>query len=144
MARAQMDARIFRQEFEASFEALSGRVYSNFERHVHVVDDLAENDDAEIYVGMDFNVNPMTAIIAQRREPDVLLVLDAIEVETSNTTELAQELRRLEPRTQFIYVGTRSGPEAELAASQQLPFYVVSSGEVYCCLRGEEGEEEQV
>lgn len=64
-ARAEMDERIFRQEFEASFETIEGRVYRNF-------DDSADGNvrpchylGGDIVVGMDFNVDPMTAVLGQ-------------------------------------------------------------------------------
>ncbi|HEV7662898.1 MAG TPA: glycosyltransferase [Chloroflexota bacterium] len=43
---------------------------------------------------------------------------------------VAQALRRLEPETEFLYVGTRDGPESALAAAQGLPFAGVSSGKL--------------
>jgi UDP-N-acetylglucosamine--N-acetylmuramyl-(pentapeptide) pyrophosphoryl-undecaprenol N-acetylglucosamine transferase len=41
---------------------------------------------------------------------------------------VAQALRRLEPSVQLLYVGTRDGPEAALAAAQSLPFRGVHAG----------------
>ncbi len=43
---------------------------------------------------------------------------------------VAQAVRRLRPGTQFLYVGTRQGPEAALAAAQGLPFAWVSTGKL--------------
>jgi UDP-N-acetylglucosamine--N-acetylmuramyl-(pentapeptide) pyrophosphoryl-undecaprenol N-acetylglucosamine transferase len=43
---------------------------------------------------------------------------------------VAQALRRLEPRVEFLYVGTRGGPEAELAAAEGIPFAGVSTGKL--------------
>lgn len=43
---------------------------------------------------------------------------------------VAQALRRIDPATEFLYVGTRDGPEAALAAAQGLPFAGVSSGKL--------------
>ena len=56
-ARRELDPRIFRQEYEASFETLQGRVYSNFHRDLNVSD--VEDVCGDVLVGMDFNVNPM-------------------------------------------------------------------------------------
>jgi UDP-N-acetylglucosamine--N-acetylmuramyl-(pentapeptide) pyrophosphoryl-undecaprenol N-acetylglucosamine transferase len=41
---------------------------------------------------------------------------------------VAQRLAELQPSVRFLYVGTRDGPEAELAAQQGLPFVAVASG----------------
>ena len=62
--RAEMDAKRYAQEFEASFETLQNRVYHAFDREQNVTQlDLR---DGAVLIGMDFNVNPMTAVIAQR------------------------------------------------------------------------------
>ena len=43
---------------------------------------------------------------------------------------VAQALRRLEPSVEFLYVGTRDGPEAALAAAQGIAFAGVSAGKL--------------
>ena len=43
---------------------------------------------------------------------------------------VAQALRRREPATEFLYVGTRDGPEASLAAGAGLPFAGVHAGKL--------------
>ena len=63
--RQQMDARAFRQEFEASFEALSGRAYYAFVRGQHVRPVTLELG-APVAVTFDFNIQPATALICQR------------------------------------------------------------------------------
>jgi UDP-N-acetylglucosamine--N-acetylmuramyl-(pentapeptide) pyrophosphoryl-undecaprenol N-acetylglucosamine transferase len=43
---------------------------------------------------------------------------------------VAQALRRLEPSVEFLYVGTRDGPEAALAAAQGIQFEGVAAGKL--------------
>src|SRR5438477_2193693 len=43
---------------------------------------------------------------------------------------VAQALRRREPDTEFLYVGTRDGPEAALAKAQGIPFAGVAAGKL--------------
>jgi UDP-N-acetylglucosamine--N-acetylmuramyl-(pentapeptide) pyrophosphoryl-undecaprenol N-acetylglucosamine transferase len=43
---------------------------------------------------------------------------------------VAQALRRLEPSIELLYVGTRDGPEATLAAAQGIPFHGVHAGKL--------------
>jgi UDP-N-acetylglucosamine--N-acetylmuramyl-(pentapeptide) pyrophosphoryl-undecaprenol N-acetylglucosamine transferase len=43
---------------------------------------------------------------------------------------VAQALRRLEPSVEFLYVGTRDGPEAALAAAQEIRFAGVAAGKL--------------
>lgn len=91
-ARREMDEKTFRQEFLASFETLAGRVYYNFSREESVNADLIDTG-AELLVGMDFNVNPMAAIVGVRAA-DQFHVLDNIVIPHSNTEEMACEIER--------------------------------------------------
>ncbi|HEY3061670.1 MAG TPA: UDP-N-acetylglucosamine--N-acetylmuramyl-(pentapeptide) pyrophosphoryl-undecaprenol N-acetylglucosamine transferase [Chloroflexota bacterium] len=43
---------------------------------------------------------------------------------------VAQALRRRQPYTEFLYVGTRDGPEAALAEAQELPFAGIATGKL--------------
>jgi len=43
---------------------------------------------------------------------------------------VAQAVRAVRPEARFLYVGTRSGPEAALAAAQGLPFVAVATGKL--------------
>ena len=43
---------------------------------------------------------------------------------------VAQALRALQPDVSFLYVGTRDGPEAALAAAHDIPFAAVASGKL--------------
>lgn len=114
-ARAAMDPRLFRQEFEASFEALAGRVYDQFTRSGNIDDTVADNPEAELLVGMDFNVNPMSAVLAVRAG-DECHVFDELEVHTSNTTEIAAELRRRFPNRRVVVCPDPSGHARKTSA----------------------------
>src|SRR5262245_14027401 len=43
---------------------------------------------------------------------------------------VAGELRRLVPDVELLYVGTRDGPEAELAADEGIPYVGVAAGKL--------------
>jgi hypothetical protein len=64
--RAEMDPRAFRQEFEASFEALAGRAYYAFSRAENV-GDVQLDHALPACIGFDFNIQPATAVIWQFR-----------------------------------------------------------------------------
>ncbi len=68
-ARADMDPRSYRQEFEASFEAVAGRAYYAFNRHEHVGSVTLE-PSLPVSVSFDFNINPITAVIGQRHKDE--------------------------------------------------------------------------
>jgi hypothetical protein len=96
-AKRELPERTFKQEYLASFETLSNRVYSNFERSINVSSNLITPDGTkELYVGIDFNVSPVTAAIGVK-VVDQLHIIDEVSIENSNTTELAQEIKRRYP-----------------------------------------------
>lgn len=92
-ARSDMDEKSFRQEFEASFETMSGRVYYPFDRRVHVKP-LAFNKDLPIWIGQDFNIDPMSSVVFQQQKNGDLWAIDEICLPSSNTSELCDELER--------------------------------------------------
>lgn len=93
-ARQDMDPRTFRQEFEASFESVSGRVYYPFDRRLHVNDGVKFNPHLPIWVGMDFNIDPMSIAVIQEQEDGSLWIVDEIVQFNSNVDEAAAELAR--------------------------------------------------
>jgi hypothetical protein len=83
-AAAELDARLYRQEFEASFENTAlGRAYHAFDRALHVRP-CTYNIGARLIWSLDFNVNPMCSVIAQR-DGDNVEVLDELILEDANT-----------------------------------------------------------
>lgn len=92
-AKKDMDEKSFRQEFEASFETMSGRVYYPFDRQQHVRQ-LEFNPKLPIWVGMDFNIDPMSTVIFQPQPSGELWAIDEIVLFGSNTEEVCDELEK--------------------------------------------------
>lgn len=92
-ARQDMDEKSFNQEFNASFETMSGRVYHPFDRRTHVTP-LQFNPDLPIWVGQDFNLDPMSSVIMQPQENGMIHVVDEIVLSGSNTEEVCDEIER--------------------------------------------------
>lgn len=92
-ARRDMDIKSFRQEFEASFETMSGRVYHQFDRHTHV-GSYQFNPELPIWVGQDFNVDPMATSILQPQKNGEVWIVDEIYQPNSNTVQICDELER--------------------------------------------------
>lgn len=90
-ARRDMDEKSFKQEFEASFETMSGRVYYAFDRRIHV-QDCKFNPQLPIYIGQDFNIDPMSSVIIQPQLNGELWVVDECVLFGSNTQETADAL----------------------------------------------------
>ena len=89
-ARADLDERTFQQEYEAQFVNYSGIIYYGFKREESVRRHTF--DGHVIHVGMDFNLDPMSAVLMTRKG-DTLHVFDEIVMFGSNTDEMVAELR---------------------------------------------------
>jgi len=97
-ARSEMDERTFRQEFEATFESYAGRIYYAFDRAN--VQSLKVDQPEAVHIGMDFNIDPMSATIAVRQN-DTLHIVDEIRMFSSNTQEMAQEIKSRYPKSKI-------------------------------------------
>lgn len=91
--KRDMDPKSFRQEFEASFEVMSGRVYYSFDRARHVGEYLF-NPKLPIYIAMDFNIDPMSAVIIQEQPNGEIWAVDECVMYGSNVQEMADEMAR--------------------------------------------------
>jgi hypothetical protein len=100
-AKRDLDQRTFRQEYLATFETFSGRIYYSFDRAHNVIEGGTEPQDLQtIYVGMDFNIDPMSAVIAIRNNND-LCIIDEIRMYSSNTQETVEEIRSRYPKSKI-------------------------------------------
>jgi phage terminase large subunit len=100
-AQRDLDERTFRQEFLATFETYAGRIYYSFDRKNNVASVEASPSDLQmLYIGMDFNIDPMSAVIAVR-QGDNLCVIDEIRMYSSNTQEMVEEIRNRYPTSKI-------------------------------------------
>lgn len=76
-----------------SFETMSGRVYYPFDRKEHVKP-LEFNPVLPIWIGQDFNIDPMSSVVFQLQRNGELWAVDEICLPSSNTSELCDELER--------------------------------------------------
>jgi hypothetical protein len=96
----------------------NGRVYSSFKNRPSPegnIDEAVQDTGAELLVGMDFNVNPMSAVVSVRAG-DTCLILDALEIQTSNTEEMAAELKRRYPKRRIIVCPDPAGKQRKTSA----------------------------
>jgi hypothetical protein len=92
-ARRDMDEKTFKQELEASFETMGGRVYYPFDRRIHT-GDYPFNPQLPIWIGQDFNRDPMTSVIIQPQRNGQIWVVDEIVLKNSSTEEAVNEIER--------------------------------------------------
>lgn len=134
-AKRELPERTFKQEYLASFETLSNRVYSNFDRALNVSSDLARIDDArELHIGIDFNVCPISACVGIK-VADQLHIVDEICIMNSNTTELSLEIKARYPKHKIYAYPDPAGKARKTSAAggvtdftilQNSGFYVVA------------------
>lgn len=98
-AKRTLDERTFRQEYLASFETLSGRVYPDFSDDN--ISDTVKDTGAEIYWGTDFNVSVMAGVLGSR-VGDTLHIWDELAVNQSNTDEVCTLLKERFPDRKII------------------------------------------
>ena len=84
----------------ASFETYAGVVYYNFDRQKNV-QPVKYDPDSIIHVGLDFNINPMSACLCHIKN-DVVSFFDEIVIYSSNTEEFIQELISRYPKNRII------------------------------------------
>jgi len=94
-ARQQMDTRLFRQEFLATFEDAGNQVFYAWDR-AHNIQHQPDLKPTQLWIGMDFNYSPMTAVIGQVQGQH-LHIRDEIRLTTSNTDEMTAEILRRYP-----------------------------------------------
>ncbi len=97
-AASELDPRLYRQEFEASFESAAlGRAYHSFTRAQNVRPCTRDSARPPLIWSLDFNVNPMCSLIAQR-DGDVVNVLDELVLENAHTLMACEHFwRRIQP-----------------------------------------------
>ena len=130
-AKLDIDIRTYRQEFEGTFENYAGSVYYNF----HPVESVCKKEidwEKPIHIGMDFNVDPMSAAVCQI-EGNKIYFIDEIIIYSSNTDEMCTEIRDRYGSNQPIFVypdpaarqrKTSAGGRTDLSILQNAGFKV--------------------
>ena len=107
-ARNLLDARTFRQEYEATFESHSSRIYHAFDRVKNCVKYNGQEHLEAVHIGMDFNLDPMSAVVATRIG-DTLHIIDEVRMFSSNTQEMVDEIKQRYPRSKIWVYPDPSG-----------------------------------
>lgn len=128
-AKRDLDERTFNQEYNAQFINYAGIIYYNFSREESV--GRVVDDGSLLHVGMDFNLDPMSAVVAIR-DGSTIKIMDEIVIYGSNTDEIADELKMRYPnRPICIYPDpaarqrkTSAGGRTDLSILQNAGFSV--------------------
>ena len=128
-AKRDLDERTFNQEYQAQFVNYSGIIYYNFNREESVA--RCKDDGSLLHVGMDFNLDPMSAVLAIR-EGSTIKIVDEIVIFGSNTDEIVDEIKTRYPNRQIcVYPDpaarqrkTSAGGRTDLSILQNAGFSV--------------------
>lgn len=93
-AKRRMSAKQFRQEYEASFETTTGRIYNDYSKHNQCGEEISPHE--ELWWHHDFNFTPMSSGVAVRRLDnrngrDCILILDEIILTSAVARQAAME-----------------------------------------------------
>lgn len=113
-ARRRMSLRQFRQEYEASFETTSGRIYEDYGSRNHTSEAIQEHEQLLWY--HDFNFTPMSSGVGVRRDGINLFLLEEIiltsAVAQQSALEFVERYKEHKNRHVIIY-GDPAGKAGE-------------------------------
>lgn len=118
-ARLNLDALDFNEQYGATWESAGGRCFHAFSRE-HNVQPVGHQPSAVIYVGSDFNVDPMCWILSHKIGNE-LHVFDELFIRDTNTQRTLDELWTRYGATQkngWCFLGDASGRARKTSASK--------------------------
>ena len=113
-AKQDLDIRTFQQEYEATFVNYSGMIYYNFDRQKNIIEKF-DKEYPTLHIGLDFNVDPMTAVVCYVFN-ETIVVIDEIQIYSSNTQEMCEEIRNRYPNKQIIVYPDPSARQRKTSA----------------------------
>lgn len=106
-ARRDLDERTFNQEYCATFEQYSGLIYYSYApANIGVSEPLQDRET--LLVGLDFNIDPLAAVIGVRRGEE-LHIIDEMAIFGANTYDFCEELKRRYPNRRIEVFPDASG-----------------------------------
>ena len=100
-AKNDLDERTFQLEYLATFVNYAGIIYYNFDINNNVIEDYKLHDGT-IHIGMDFNIDPMCCVVGQEKD-NKIIIFDEIQIWSSNTAEMVQEIKQRYKQKVVIY-----------------------------------------
>ena len=132
-ARADLDERTFRQEYEASFVQYSGQVYFSYGAH-SIYHKEKPKEIYEILVGMDFNIDPMSAAICCKI-PEGILCFDEIAMMGSNTDEMVKEIKHKYPKHRVVVYPDSASRQRKTSAGGRTDLSILQNAGFTCYTR---------
>ena len=129
-ARKDLDVKTFRQEYQATWENYSGVIY-NFSIKDNVRDFQEPLDNNIIHIGMDFNLDPMSAVVSHIKD-GVVNVFDEIQIWSSNTDEMCAEIHRRYPGKKIIVYPDPSAKARKTSAGGKTDLSILTNAGFIC------------
>lgn len=114
-ARQDLDERTFRQEYLATFETYSNRLFYAFDRKQNLAP-APESTPPVLHIGLDFNVGTMSAAVFAQ-EGKTCHAIDEITLLSSNTTEMCEEIHSRYPKAKIFVYPDPAGSARKTSAS---------------------------
>lgn len=116
-ARATLDPKDYREQFEATWETVGGQIYHAFDRQANVRP-CSYDPSRPLVVGSDFNVDPMAWIIGHRYK-DRLEWFDEMWIRNTNTQSTLDKLwdRYSSHQAGFEFYGDAAARNRETSAA---------------------------
>ena len=124
-ARRDLDDATFNQEYMASFNTFSGVVCPNFD-YKQTVKPLGDPQTGVIHIGQDFNLSPMSSVIAQVTTQGIH-IFDEIKLMSSNTEEVVQEIRHRYPNSRVVVYPDPASRQRKTSAGGKTDFNILSN-----------------
>ena len=113
-AKQDLDIRTFQQEYEATFVNYSGMIYYNFSRESNIIEKY-NKETSVLHIGLDFNVDPMSAVVCVI-DNEKIIVVDEIQIYSSNTQEMCEEIRNRYKNKQIVVYPDPSARQRKTSA----------------------------
>jgi len=113
-AKQDLDIRTFQQEYEATFVNYSGMIYYNFSRDKNILEKFTKTLPV-LHIGLDFNIDPMSAVVCII-ESDRIFVIDEIQIYSSNTNEMCDEIKTRYSNKQIVVYPDPSARQRKTSA----------------------------
>lgn len=98
--RQRMDSKDFKEQFEASWEQAGGLIFYTFDKSKNVYEEICQyRPHLPLYIGMDFNVDPMCWVFGQCISDHpmfpgqkIITIFDELFVSNTNTPKSLEEM----------------------------------------------------
>lgn len=130
-ARKQLDPKIFRQEYEGSFERTGGLAYYNYT--MLNKSEYSFNPNYPTIITFDFNVNPMSAVICQEVKPDEWHAVTEFNLINSNTPDAVEKINDYLKQNNFknthgLYITGDYAGEQRRSSATQTDWLIIRNG----------------